>query len=362
MTVIGIILGLGETQRVIACHFLLLLIYGHGLVFKVVLLAYCPCVGKTGVGGIIAVYELRYCARAVPGGSAVAVCLSATAHKALVYKVVVAGLGTIQRQYEYGLGRCYLGPAVVLVVWGKGVAALISDYLGVVIRFLVPFVVILGVGLEPLALKVAVVLGVGGHDKGAVLIPAAQPCVMVKEYLGGKHACGILVHAAVLLLGAHVGHSLLNLLDQEIPYMLRGHLQGQITLFCNQFGLKRYIAPQVKQDVVVQYTQCADLGLGLRVVLYGGNLQKLVGLGYSLVAVVPLLPQMGYACIEGVLMQVDVLCTPAAVCAVRCHEQVTGLLVDVKVAFPCPVHETQLYIEVAKYILCLLIRAGQVGW
>ena len=365
-----LVLGLGGDHRVrehvrtVVGTLLLLLVDGEA-VGVVVLLADGPGVGEAGVVRIVGVDELRHGAGAVPRRSAIAEGGAAAAHEALVHQVVVAGLGTVEREDEDDLlGGVQVALAVVKVVLGEGIAAFVHDDLGILVSLLVPLVAVLFVGHEELAVPVAVVVRMLADHQvgGGVLLETAQPGVVVQEHLGRQHAGGVLVHTAVLLGGRHVGNAFFHFLGQEIPDVLGSALLRQVTGLqgVGVADFQRDVAPQVEEDEVVEGADGADFGEGFLVLDDGLGLQELVGLHDAVVAVVPFLPEVRNARVRVVLVQVDVLGAPAAVGAVRGHDQVGTLLVDVEVALPGPVHEAELDIEVAQHILDLVVGSGQV--
>ena len=278
----------------------------------------------------------------------------------------MAGLGTVQRKDKDDfLGAVQVVAAVVQIVVGQAVTAFVNNHLGIFVSLLVPLVAVLGVGLEELAVPVAVVAGVFRHHQigGGIFLEAAQPAVVHEEGLGGQHAGGVLVHTAVQLGSGHVGNALFHFFGQEVPYVFRSHLLGQVTGGKGGFiaDFQRNVAPQVKEHEVVQGAQGANLCIGFLVVLDGLGLKQLVGFHDTVVAVVPLLPEVRNTGIRVVLVQVDVLGAPAAVGAVGSHDEVRAFFVDVEVAFPSPVHETELYIQVAQHVRGFVFRSGKVS-
>ena len=254
--VVLLVLGIGGDHRVrehvlSVVGTLLLLLVDREAVREVVLLADGPGVGETGVVRIVGVDELRHGAGAVPRRSAVAEGGAAAAHEALVHQVVVAGLGAVQREDEDDLlGGVQVALAVVQVVLGKGVAALVHDGLGVLVGLLVPLVAVLLVGHEELAVPVAVVVRILADHQvgGSVLLESAQPGVVVQEDLGRQHAGGVLVHPAVLLVGGHVRNAFLDFLGQEIPDVLGRALLRQVAGLqgVGVADFQRDVAPQVE--------------------------------------------------------------------------------------------------------------------
>ena len=277
----------------------------------------------------------------------------------------MAGLGAVQREDEDDLlGGVQVALAVVQVVLGERVAAFVHDDLRVLVGLLVPLVAVLVVGHEELAVPVAVVVRILADHQvgGSILLESAQPGVVVQEDLGRQHAGGVLVHPAVLLVGGHVRNAFLDFLGQEIPDVLGRALLRQVAGLqgVGVADFQRDVAPQVEEHEVVEGADGADLGEGLLVLDDGFGLQELVGLHDAVVAVVPFLPEVRNARVRVVLVQVDVLGAPAAVGAVRGHDQVGTFLVDIEVALPGPVHEAELDIEVAQHVLDLVVGSGQV--